>query len=420
MRIIIWGINFAPELTGIAPFNTGLCDFLRERGHEVEMVTTFAYYPFWRKLPGDVHRFFRTDDFDGLPVHRCWHYVPRRVTTLRRIWHELSFGLTSFYRVLRLRRADVYLVISPPLILGPLAALAAKLKRRPFVFHVQDLQPDAAVGLGMVKPGRFTQLLYGAEAFAYRHAAAVSGISRGMIAAFTRKGVPETKRWLFPNWIRWYGQNSGLRRNEGERTRRAAAFRTKFQIPADVFVASYSGNLGKKQGLETLLDAAELLPSEAKILILIGGDGVMRQMLAQRLARTTQTRVRLMPLLLETDYHGSLAASDISVILQAPGTGQYFFPSKLLSVLSVGTPVIAAADGDSELAVAVTEGGFGRVVPAADPAKLAALLVHLAANPEEMTRLRTNTAWVGRFSAEEVLPQFERKLLELVAGGTRR
>src|ERR1043166_465174 len=163
MRIIVWGINYAPELTGIAPFNTGLCDYLRERGHEVEMVTTFPYYPFWRKIPGDQGRFFRSDDVDGVPVHRYWHYVPQKVTTLRRMWHELSFGLTSLYRILRLPSADIYVIVSPPLILGPLATFACWMRRRRFVFHVQDLQPDAALGLGMVKPGLFTRLLFWIE-----------------------------------------------------------------------------------------------------------------------------------------------------------------------------------------------------------------------------------------------------------------
>lgn len=413
LRLLIWGINFEPELTGIAPFNTGLCEHLREQGHQVEMVTAFPYYPFWKKIPGDAHRIFRTDDFDGINVHRCWHYVPQRVTTLKRIWHELSFALTSFYRVLRLPRADVYVIVSPPLILGPLAMITGFLKRRPYVFHVQDLQPDAALGLGMVRAGRFTRMLYRIEAFAYRHAAAVSGISQGMLRAFTRKGVPATQQVFFPNWIRWYGHNLGLKLTAAEREQRAALFRKKYDLPAGTFVATYSGNLGRKQSLETLLDAAALLPENAPILILIGGDGVMREQIAERLRVSPARNIRLMPLLRETDYHGMLLASNVCVILQAPGTGQYFFPSKLLSVLSAGVPVLSTADDDSELALAVRTGGFGRNVPAANPSALAAALVELARDPVELGRLRERTTWVEQFTGERVLGDFERKLLEL-------
>ena len=427
MRVIVWGINYEPELTGIAPFNTGLCDHLRSLGHDVRMVTTFPYYPSWRKIPGDRGRLFRTDDFDGVPIHRCWHYVPRRVTTLKRIWHELSFGLTSFYRILRLSAPDVYVIVSPPLILGPLAALAGRLKRRPYVFHVQDLQPDAAGGLAMIKPGRFVQFLYRIEAFAYRHAALVSGISDGMIRAFTRKGVPPAKQVLFPNWIRWYGQNDGILESEDSRTERAQAFRKKFQIPDEVLLASYSGNLGRKQGLETLVEAAALLagrtgyaarppqstPPRRDLLILIVGEGAMREALEARIAALGLHNVRLLPLMVEHDYHGMLAASDLALILQAPGTGQFFFPSKLLSVLSVGTPVLSVADGDSELAKAVMEGRFGLNVPPAAPRSLADALSSLSADPARLAAMRQNTSWVQRYSAPRVLGDFEQKLLGL-------
>jgi colanic acid biosynthesis glycosyl transferase WcaI len=166
MRVVVWGINYAPEITGIAPHNVAVCEFLQRHGHDVEMVTTFAYYPAWQKCPEDRHKLFRTDEINGVPAHRCWHFVPARVTAWKRIVHEAAFVLTSTMRVLSLKRPDVYLIVSPPLLLGTAAWFVGKLKGAPFVFHVQDLQPDAAVGLGMLKAGLFTRVLYWLEAFA--------------------------------------------------------------------------------------------------------------------------------------------------------------------------------------------------------------------------------------------------------------
>ena len=121
MRVVVWGINYAPEITGIAPHNVSICEFLREAGHDVEMVTTFSYYPEWKKKPEDRGVFYRTDRINGVPVHRCWHFVPERVTALKRIVHEGTFVLTSTMRVLGLKRPHVYLIVSPPLILGTVA-----------------------------------------------------------------------------------------------------------------------------------------------------------------------------------------------------------------------------------------------------------------------------------------------------------
>jgi hypothetical protein len=85
MNITVWGINYAPEQTGIAPYNTALCEFLQRQGHTVRMVTSFAYYPAWQKRPEDRGRLFRTEEVNGVTVDRCWHYVPRRPGTLKRI-----------------------------------------------------------------------------------------------------------------------------------------------------------------------------------------------------------------------------------------------------------------------------------------------------------------------------------------------
>ena len=108
---------------------------------------------------------------------------------------------TSTWRALWTEKPEVYFVVSPSLFLGIGAFVASRLKRRPFVFHVQDLQPDAALGLGMIKPGLSVKMLYALEKWSYGRAALVSGISCGMIEAYRRKGVPEEKIYLFPNWI---------------------------------------------------------------------------------------------------------------------------------------------------------------------------------------------------------------------------
>ena len=422
MRIVVWGINYAPEVTGIAPYNVGLCRFLASRGHELHMVTTFAYYPQWRKSAADSGLLYRTDhDEAGVPVHRCWHYVPARPSTLRRIMHEFSFGLTSWLRILALPRADVYLVVSPPLILGPLAWLATRLKRSRYVFHVQDLQPDAALGLGMVKPGLFTKLLFGVEAFAYRHAAGVGGISQGMLDAFTRKGVPEAKRWYFPNWVPDgdappNGPSTDRRPSE-ERSLPLPDFRRTHGIASDAFLAIYSGNVGNKQGLGVLLDAALLLARQnpaavPPIEIVIAGDGAARAGLAARHATLGLRRVRLLPLLSEADYRAMLQTANVALITQEKGTGQFFFPSKLLTVLGAGLTVLAVADEESELARALRQADCGFVVPPGEPAALAQSLLEIAATPLDTLAAQRSrgTQFVATFSARFVLPAFETRL----------
>ena len=288
MRILVWGINYAPEVTGIAPCNVALCEHLRAAGHDARMLTTFAYYPEWKKAAGDRGRLYRTDVLSGVPVHRCWHYVPARVSALKRIVHEGTFVLTSFLRALALGRFDVMVVVSPPLLLGAAAWVLGKIKRAPFVFHVQDLQPDAAVGLGMLKPNAFTRALYRLEAFAYAKAARVSGISQGMLRAFAAKGVPVEKRVYFPNGVRTSGQKETLAPT--------GRWRERHGFAEDDFLAVYSGNLGVKQGLDILPEAARQLSKNGRVRIVVCGQGAAGERLRAEAAKSPLTNFTLLPL----------------------------------------------------------------------------------------------------------------------------
>ncbi len=401
MKIILWGINYRPEATGIAPYNAELAEYLSGREHDVSVVTGFSYYPHWRKEPADRGQLYRRERINGVEVHRCAQYVPETATTLRRIFHELSFGITSLLRVLFLPRADVYVVVSPPLCLGFFAWVATRLKRSRYVFHVQDLQPGAAVGLGMVNGRGFIRLLYGLESFSYRHAAAVSGISDGMMNEFRLKGLPARKLIFFPNW---------LRKTTAADVRTRGAFREKFGIPENELLAVYSGNLGRKQGIEILLEAAARLDASAGVTIAIIGAGAQRDALAAQVATMKLSNLRLLPLLSDDDYAQMLADADVGLITQASGTGQYFFPSKLLSLLQAGLPVATVADHDSELARAVRDGGFGVNVNPGQADELAAALRRLADNALWRAELRAKTRWVQRFAPGAVLPQFAAQL----------
>lgn len=414
MKVTLWGINYRPESTGIAPFNSELAEHLAREECHVSVVTGFPYYPLWRKAPGDRWRLFRREEIEGVQVHRCGQYVPSRVTTGGRILHELSFGLVSLLRVLLLPRADVYFVVSPPLCLGFFAWIATRLKRSRYVFHVQDLQPGAAVGLGMVKGRGFIRVLFALERFAYRHAAAVSGISDGMIEEFRRKGVLARRRIHFPNW---------LREAPPERPARGE-FRRRFGISEERLLAVYSGNLGRKQGIEVLIEAAEQLHAEnaeaGGVTLLIAGAGAERELLERRVAEMKLPHLQLLPLLSDEDYAAMLADADIGLITQATGTGQFFFPSKLLTLLQAGLPVATVADADSELAHAVLEGGFGVNIPPGRADELSAALQRLANDRGSLTQLAEHTRWVRRFEPERVLPQFARELERIATGGVPR
>jgi colanic acid biosynthesis glycosyl transferase WcaI len=406
LKITIWGINYAPEATGIAPYNTDLCDRLASMGHTPRMVTSFSYYPAWQKLGADHGRLYRTDLIATVPVHRCWCYVPKRPTAFRRMLHEASFVAASFFRLLFLPRPDAIIAISPPLLLGPAAWLLSLLKRCPFFFHVQDMQPDAAIQMGMLRPGLLTRILYGLERFTYRRACAISGIAPGMLELLREKEVPEEKIIHFPNWIR---SPTGPEPEPGE-------FRYQYGISPDEFLVVYSGNLGRKQGIEILLEASELLGESRPtkdgvqphpIRIIIAGDGAEREALAESARRKKLRNVRLLPLQSERLFRAMLQDADLCVVTQRKGSGSLFFPSKLLTLVAAGRPVLTVADPEGELAQAARTEGMAINVATGDASGLATEIARLADCPGELKDLaEAGVRWSQQFARESVISAY--------------
>lgn len=413
LSIAIWGINYSPELTGIAPYNQQLAEFLAARGHEVHVVTTFAYYPHWRKHPDDRSKLMATESINGVRVHRCWHYVPHSVTTLKRIAHELSFVTTSLLRSLFLPKVDLAFVVSPPLALGAAAWLWGCLRRRPFVFHVQDLQPDAAVGLGMLAESPVVSLLYKLEKFAYSKASRVSGISPEMIEAFQRKGTPASQTLLTPNPIQLQDPASLPQRG---------LFRRRHGVADDSIIVLYSGNIGQKQGLDVVLEAAALLhSSKTPVVFFIVGEGAAKDGLVTKASELQLSNLRFLPLEPLETFHEMLVDADICLVPQKANSGAAFFPSKLLGILACQRPVITIADARSALAKAVEKGGFGINLPPDSPQLLAESILSLRAHPEQRTTLASKAnLFVSQFSATTLLPRLEAALYELATKRTQQ
>jgi colanic acid biosynthesis glycosyl transferase WcaI len=367
------------------------------------MLTTFSYYPQWKKRPEDRGRLRRVENIHGVRVVRVWHYVPAGVSSVKRILHEASFLGLSFLNSLFLGKFDLAVVVSPPLGLGLFAWLFSKIKGTRFIFHVQDLQPDAALSLGMLKPSRFSRLLYRLEALAYNKASRVSGISRGMIRAFEKKKVPAEKIIYFPN---------GVVEPSADFFPARGAFRKRHQIAPEITVATYSGNLGAKQGLDILLDVAEKVRGRP-IQIVICGDGARRGAMEQQVAARNLGNLLLLPLQDDQGYREMQVDTSVSLITQHKGTGQFFFPSKLLSAMVFSKPVLAVGDSDSELAHAVRDADCGYVVEPDDVDALAAALIDICA-PEKQIALGANgKRWVSQFAFDVVQRNFEAELLKL-------
>lgn len=391
MKILLYGLNYSPEVIGIGKYTGELARYLAAQGHDVRVVTAPPYYPSWQVAPGFFATRYATEQQDGVAVWRCPLWLPRRVTGATRIVHHLSFAISSLPVMLRqlFWRPDAVWVVAPSLMCTPTAWLVARLARAKAWLHVQDFELDAAFSLGILKNPVLKALALRLERFVLRRFDVVSTISQNMRSLLHSKGVPSAATEMLPNWVDI--SHIGLPRSHDS----VAQLRQTLGIEPSALVCLYSGNMGAKQGLEILAEVARHCSQSAEpvaqhLVFVFCGNGAGRDALAQGCQGLSQVRfLDLQPLQLLPSL---LALADIHLLPQRADAADLVMPSKLTGMLASGRPVVATAHLGTELAAVVggelsagTNGTpanpLGYVVPPEDAAAMAQAVLQLAANP---------------------------------------
>lgn len=395
MKILIHGINFAPDLIGIAKYTGEMAGWLAARGHAVRVVTAPPYYPAWRVADGyGAGRYqrenWRWDSGASAEVWRCPLWVPAQPGGAKRLAHLASFAATSAPVMLAQARwrPDLVVVIEPTLFCAPAALLAARLCGARTWLHIQDLEVDAAFDLGLLPEGVLRRFALGCEGALLRGFDRVSTISEAMRERVIAKGIAPERAPLLPNWadvesIRPLSIPSPLR--------------AELNIAPGTVVALYSGNLGEKQGLELLVEAARALKDDPSVVFVIGGAGSARERLMAMAGDLTN--IRWIPLQPAERLNDLLNLADIHLLPQRADAADLVMPSKLTGMLASGRAVLATATPDTQVGRVVA--GCGVLVPPGDGAALAAALATLAADPARRRALGV----AARAYAEENLAQ---------------
>ena len=225
-----------------------------------------------------------------------------------------------------------------------------------------------------------------------------------MLKSFRAKGVADAKLIYFPNAIALGDSSPPPERGE---------FRGRHGFARTEFLAVYAGNLGVKQGLNVLLETAPFL-SDRRIRIVICGDGAQRESLAERAREMKLPNVSMLPLQAGRDYRALLVDADLCFITQQAGSGNSFFPSKLLGLLAEAKPVVTVAAPECELALSLAEGKFGVNVPPGHPQQVAELLDALAQDPERLAEYgAAGRRYVQQFEKTHVFEKFAEELESL-------
>lgn len=342
LKVLVVGINYAPEITGIGKYTSEMCEWLVLRGHKVRVITAPPYYPHWSvNSPYSASRYQR-EMLNGVSVTRCPLYVPQKPGTVTRILHLLSFALSSLPILLSQVRwkPDVVVNPVPALFSSPGAALTARLADAACVVHVQDYEVEAMLGLNM-SGSAVSGLARWFERTVLRRFDRVSTISMSMMKKAKAKGISPERLLYFPNWsdtahFRGATESKKLLRSLG--------------VPETGKLVLYSGNMGDKQGLEIVIDVAKRL-AEKNYFFLLVGEGAGRKKLELLAQDHKLSNVAFAPLQPWDAVPALLASADCHLVVQKKGVADAVLPSKLTNILAVGGNAVITAERETELGI---------------------------------------------------------------------
>lgn len=401
MRVHVFSTNYVPEKNGMAPFATGLCEHFASKGHQVTAITAFPYYPAWRVWDGYRGRLYQREHINNVRVRRVWHFVPSRASSLlQRLAHDLSFTFSVFLAGLFTGGFNVICCVCPPPTLALTAYLLAKIHRRPYVIILTDLASDAAVATGILKDGLAVRLARAIEGFAYRKADRVVCICDGFVEKLRARGIVPERLKLIPLW----GDTQRVYPIAG-----ATEFRRVNQLTQGQFLVMHTGNMGKKQDLMNVVRAAELSKDLTDLVWLLVGHGEERSAIEEAIRQRQLRNIVLLPLQPAEGLAEMYSAADVLLLNQKAAVVDSVIPSKLLTYMAAGRPVLAAVSDRSETARYVERAKCGLIVHSEDPRALVEAALSLRGEPALREQLGSNgRAYVQQhFTKEKVLQEYD-------------
>ncbi|SFQ51040.1 WcaI family glycosyltransferase [Parafilimonas terrae] len=409
-KLLLIAGNYYPEPTGIGRYNSEMIDWLADNGFECTVISTYPYYPYWKVQPPynkRSKRFTRevkiTAGNNKIMVYRCPHYTPANPTGAKRMLFDFTFFISVIFKLISLtgKKFDYVMTVAPPLPLGVAAAFYKSISKAKFLYHIQDLQVDAAKELNMISSKMLLGILFKIESFILRKADRISTISKGIQEKAQTK--TDKKIYLFPNWTNT---------NHFYRIKNNEALKESFGLKPYTPVILYSGAIGEKQGLENVLWVAEKFKQEQKqAQFIICGTGPYKMELEQKAAEMKLDNIRFLPLQPEEKLNEFLNTADVHLIIQKAGVANLVMPSKLGNICSVGGLVAVTAEKGSALYNTVVNNNLGLVCLPEDITELKKCFEKALATNDNTLQINARSYAEKHLCLDKIMQQYVTEVL---------
>lgn len=402
MRVLCVTPYYYPDLGPSVPLVKDLCDGLASRGHDV---TVFAAVPHFET--GQVPVAFRgrilQESTEGaVRVRRAWVPSGNRKSLLQRAAAFLAYQVITAAAA-AVERCDVVLVLNPAIETGLPFAVLSTLRRKPVVFGVWDLYPEAGLALGVLQESSLaTTVVRTLEDYCLTRAGLVQALSPAFVPGLLRRGIGAERLELIEPWTDMEFHRPLPRHN---------TFSREHQLD-EAFVVMHAGNIGPSQALEHVIDAADRC-RDAGCQFVFVGDGTRRDALVSRAAALTN--VKFLPFQPRERLPDVLASCDVALVSTAPGAAAFSIPSKAFGLLATGRPIVAITDRDGPLWRKVEDAGAGMCVEPGAPDAIAAAVLGLRSREDDRSQMGANGRAYAlvHHSGQDAIRRMEQALLRV-------
>ena len=382
MHILFLSDNFPPEVNAPASRTYEHCREWVLSGAQVTVITCAPNFPHGKVFDGYCNRLWQSEMVDGIRVIRVWSFIAANEGFARRILDYISFMVSATLATFFVRKVDVVVGTSPQFFTTCAAWVVGGLKRVPWVFELRDIWPESIKAVGAMKDSLAIRFLERLELFLYRHATCIITVTHTFKKSLIQRGIEGNKIQVVTNGVDLnhfipQEKDSDLVHQLGLHKR---------------FVAGYIGTHGMAHGLETLLDAAEIIQSKKDaedVSILFLGNGAKKAELVASAQSRGLSNVIFLDSTSKEDVTRYWSLLDVSIIhLRKTELFASVIPSKLFECMGMGIPVLHGVAGESADIVLTEQ--VGEVFESDNPAQLVKLLLDLKTNPSQIERYRKN------------------------------
>jgi glycosyltransferase involved in cell wall biosynthesis len=367
LRILFFTHYYPPEVNAPASRTSEHCRAWAQTGAEVTVVTCAPNHPNGTIYPGFKNKLWQTETRDGVKVVRLWTWLAANEGFLPRVLNYVSYMIAAVLALPFLPRADVVVTTSPQFFCGLVGFFARIVKRAPWVLEIRDIWPESIVAVGAMKKGVAIRFLEGLEAFAYKQADAIVSLTRGFVPHLAARCGDASKIAILMN---------GADLSAFTRTGAASEVKRRLGLEGK-FVGAYVGTHGMAHGLDTILNAAELLKGDPRFAFLMAGGGAEEARLRAERDRRGLDNVVMLGQRPKAEMPALWSATDASLILlKRSDTFKTVYPSKMSEAMAMRCPIVLGVEGEAK--DVLDAAGSGIAITPESAEQLAAAMRRLA------------------------------------------